>query len=202
MNLIQSLQNDKIRQLHKLLTQRKYRRMEGLAVLEGIHLLDAFLKTGGLPKHVYLPQSRRMHHEIILLLEKIPSHRITQVSDGILRKISQLNDADELMSVIELPVCTHLPTQDDCVVLERVQDAGNVGAVLRSAAASGLRHVILSRECADAFSPKVLRAGMGAHFLLQIYEQVDLMTWLKSYAGRVLATALGDNQPSLLYDLI
>src|SRR3954466_2614914 len=66
---------------------------------------------------------------------------------------------------------------DFCLLLEDLQDPGNVGSILRSAAAAGVDRVVLSRTCAFAWSPKVLRAGQGAHFLVAIEEDVDLVAW-------------------------
>ena len=68
-----------------------------------------------------------------------------------------------------------------------MQDPGNVGTLLRSAAAAGVEHVLLSPTCAFAWSPKVLRAGQGAHFAVNIVEGVDLLAFVKSYAGTSVA---------------
>ena len=106
------------------------------------------------------------------------------------------------MSLIALPTSQKQPENGDCIVLDCVQDAGNVGTVLRSAAASGIHHVLLSEGCADAYSPKVLRAGMGAHFLLHIHERVNLCDWRTHYTDRVFATALTEHNNFSLYDLV
>ena len=71
-----------------------------------------------------------------------------------------------------------------------MQDPGNVGSMLRSAAAAGVRQVLLSKHCAFAWSPKVLRAGQGAHFLVDVLEDVDLAAWAAAYraeGGEVVA---------------
>jgi len=75
-----------------------------------------------------------------------------------------------------------------CVFLEGVQDAGNVGTILRSASAFGIRHAVLGKGCVDAWSPKVLRAGMGAHFAMEIQENADLADAIKRFGGRVNCT--------------
>ena len=72
---------------------------------------------------------------------------------------------------------------DFCLLLDDVQDPGNVGSMLRSAAAAGVAQVMLSKHCAFAWSPKVLRAGQGAHFHLEIHEDADLAAWAKTYSG-------------------
>ena len=88
---------------------------------------------------------------------------------------------------------------DACIMLEDLQDPGNLGSILRSAAAAGVRHVLLSRNAVHAWSPRVLRAGMGAHFLLHIHEQVDLNAAARAFKGTVIATT--GNAPRSLYDV-
>ena len=73
------------------------------------------------------------------------------------------------MTWIDIPQQAGLPSDGDCVVLERVQDPGNAGTILRSAAAAGVKQIVCGNDSVDIWSPKVLRAGMGAHFLLSIF---------------------------------
>jgi tRNA(Leu) C34 or U34 (ribose-2'-O)-methylase TrmL len=87
------------------------------------------------------------------------------------------------------------------VVLEDIQDPGNLGTILRCAAASGVRDVLLSKGCVDVYSPKVLRAGMGAHFVLNIHEQVDLEAALAEFKGRKLVTYLEGSSSLYSQDL-
>ena len=75
-----------------------------------------------------------------------------------------------------------------CVFLEGIQDAGNVGAILRSAAAFGIRDAVLGQGCADAWSPKVLRAAMGAHFSMHIAESTDLAVDINHFGGTIVCT--------------
>ena len=199
---IQSTQNEQLKHLAKLLNQAKYRREQQQTVLEGIHLLTAYLDADNpFLEHIYIPEHIFGLPEITDILPRIPQHCISIVSNGLLKKISSLNNADDVMTLIRLPHDKKLPETGDCVVLDNVQDSGNVGTVLRSAAASGITQVILGKGCADAFSPKVLRAGMGAHFLLQIYEHVSLSHWCQTYRHRLLATALSAHNPFSLYEL-
>lgn len=201
MPFIQSPQNRNIKHLARLIAERKYRRAQHQAVLEGAHLLTAYLDAGNTPEHVFIPENRFKQPEIATLLAKLPENICTLVANNIIKKISSLNDADDIVSVFRQPENLTLPTHGDCIILERVQDAGNVGTVLRSAAASGIKTIILSEGCADAFSPKVLRAGMGAHFLLTIHERVNLIQWRKHYHDRILATALTEYNNFSLYEL-
>jgi TrmH family RNA methyltransferase len=86
-------------------------------------------------------------------------------------------------------------------MLEDIQDPGNLGSILRSAAAAGMRDVYLSRGCVQAWSPRVLRAGMGAHFALNLYEGVDLLGIVRGYTGKVLAAAGDGATPYYSADL-
>lgn len=200
MKLITSVHNEQLKHLNKLIQSAKFRREQGQTVLEGIHLLDVYLNAGGLPNQVFVPSNRLHHHEVVALLARVSPDCITQVEPSALAKISSLSDAQEVMTLIDLPPSQVLPTQEDCVVLENVQDVGNIGTILRSVAASGVDTVILSKGCADVWSPKVLRAGMGAHFLLTIHERVDLLAWRGQYRSPVLVTALSEQNPYSLYD--
>jgi TrmH family RNA methyltransferase len=85
------------------------------------------------------------------------------------------------------------------LLLEDIQDPGNVGTLIRSAAAAGAGHVVLSATCAFAWSPKVLRSAMGGHFSLNIVEAADLADFVARYKGAVIALAGGASRS--LYDL-
>jgi TrmH family RNA methyltransferase len=95
---------------------------------------------------------------------------------------------------------TRLPAKppECCIMLEGIQDPGNLGSILRSAAAAGIKDAFLARDCAFAWSPKTLRAGMGAHFVLSIHERAELAATAEWFAGEVIAT-LPDARQSL-YD--
>jgi TrmH family RNA methyltransferase len=93
------------------------------------------------------------------------------------------------MATIRTPILT-APAGDSCacVLLEDIQDPGNLGSIFRSAAAAGIAEVFLSPGCADPWSPRVLRAGSGSHFSLRIREDADLVATAGLYADRAIAT--------------
>ena len=106
------------------------------------------------------------------------------------------------LSVVQVVVAWPQPARGldhdaDTVLLDGVQDPGNVGSILRSTAAAGFRQVLLSADCAQAWSPKTLRAAMGAHFQVEIHEGGDLAGFLAAYHGQAVATALA--APDSLY---
>ena len=90
-----------------------------------------------------------------------------------------------IMAVIIQPQCAHgLNHEIDTICLMESRTPGNLGSILRSAAAAGFRQVLLSSDCAQAWSPKVLRSAMGAYFQLNIHESCDLSACLGGYRGR------------------
>ena len=114
-------------------------------------------------------------------------------------ELSTLDSPAGVLALINTPAQNNAPAQMDCcVVLEDLQDPGNLGSILRSAAAANVKHVLLSKGCVFAWSPRVIRAAMGAHFLLDIYEQQDLIEVVGNFNGKKIATAL--RAKSSLYD--
>lgn len=190
MQYITSAHNPALKTLAKLIRDRRARAQSGMAVLEGVHLAESFVHAGYLPQALYVPTHRLRHPEVAALLAQLPAACVRVVADGALAKISSLSQADDLIMQIAQPPMAGLPEKQDCLVLERVQDPGNVGTILRSAVASGLRWVLLDADCADVWSPKVLRAAMGAHAVLNLCPDTDLAAWRAQYRAPVYAAAL------------
>ena len=200
MYLIQSAHNEQLKRLSKLLKQAKTRRELGLAAMEGVHVLQAYLHTGVLPEQVFVSEKRAEHAEVAALLRRLPAGVVHVVTGDALSKISALTEADDVISVIKRPVNAALPTSGNGMLLEDVQDPGNIGTIIRCAAAVGLDWLLLSKGAADVYAPKVLRAAMGGHFGLAIYTDVDAVAWAQQFTGRLWMTALGQDSDSL-YDL-
>lgn len=197
MKYIASAQNDALKTLRKWLSHSKARKTDRIMVLEGIHLLSALLATGQQPRQVYVREDCVTNPEIAACLAQLANGVPSVVAEPAFAKVTALTHAAEIISVVAWPDEQVLPLTGTVVALENVQDPGNMGTILRSAAASGVRAIVLSAECVDVYSPKVLRAGMGAHFLLDIYTDVALQPWLAAYQGRSLVTALDERSTSL-----
>lgn len=197
MKQILSPHNTRLKHLAKLGVSAKYRRECRQTVLEGAHLLDALLQTGAQPQQVFIAQSRLHTPETQSLLSRLPPENTAAVEDRLLAKASALSDGGGILSLVEIPETAAPPQSGDCVVLERIQDPGNIGTILRSAAAAGVKNVVLGRDCADVWSPKVLRAAMGAHFLLGLYPDTELAQWLPRYREPLRVTALDPGAQSL-----
>lgn len=197
MKHIASAQNDTLKSLRKWLSQSKARKTDRIMVLEGIHLLSALLVSGQKPQAVYVREDCVGHPEVAACLADLPAGVAVSVATEALAKVTALTHTAEVISVMAWPGELKVPLRGTVVALDSVQDPGNMGTILRSAAASGVQQVVLSPDCVDVYSPKVLRAGMGAHFLLDIHVDVPLLPWLAAYQGRSLATALDERAVSV-----
>jgi len=184
MSVLRSRDNPRIRRWSRLARDTRFRRRERRALLEGPHLVAALLTQGFAPLAVLASEAGVSRDEISQLIKKIQLTPVV-LSEGLFRSIVDTKNPPGIAAEIAIP--SQKPKRSQTTVfLEGVQDPSNVGAIMRSAAAFGVDTVVLDRACADPWSPKALRAGMGGHFSLQIRETKDLKAELERFEGRVL----------------
>jgi TrmH family RNA methyltransferase len=147
-----------------------YRRM-GQVWLEGDHLCAALRARGGVAVQAVLSESAWQDGRLRDLAGW--AQKVAVVPEALYAAISALESPAGIGFLLDLPAPPPLDPAAPGVVLDRVQDAGNVGSILRSAAAFGVRQVLALKGTAALWSPKVLRAGMGAHFALRLVEGLD-----------------------------
>lgn len=189
MEVISSRQNPNFKHVAKLLSSAKYRKEHGLAAAEGIHLAVSLLQSELVIKQLVVAESALQNPEIISLVST--AHSSVVIKDSLFSAISDISASTGAITVFDIPTAQPPKVLSaDAILLEDIQDPGNVGAILRTAAAAGVGQVYLSPGCALAWSPKVLRAGMGAQFGLQIYEAANLADVIKASTVNVLATSL------------
>jgi len=169
-----SRDNPKVKHWTKLASDGRYRRRKGRALIEGPHLVQAATQAGVEIHALLVSEKARPEDGAIILSERV---------------FASIVDADTPQGVAaEISIPARKAVDGDCVFLEGVQDPGNVGAIIRSAAAFGVKNVVLDSACADPWSPKALRAGMGGHFALQVKTASSLEEELERFAGRILCT--------------
>ena len=183
MAILSSRDNPRVKRWIKLAGDARYRRAEKRALIEGPHLLAAALQHGRKPVAVLVTEESAADAEIRSLLGENP----VMLAKGVFRAIA---DADTPQGVAAEIVIPESRGRDSArtVFLEGVQDPGNVGAIVRSAAAFGVEQVVLDRACADPWSPKALRAGMGGHFALRLVQPADLVAAIRAFKGTVAVT--------------
>lgn len=200
MERITSPQNTLFKEVRKLLANRRERIKTGLAVLDGPHLLAAWLDAGKVVKQILLSGQGLKNPEIAALLERSQSPCVL-LDDKLFIQLSDLPSPSGVLTLVAIPE-SMMPRQDGfCLLLDGVQDPGNVGAILRTAVAAGVDQVVLSAECADVWSPKVLRAGMGAQAVMSIIERADLLAFAHAFQGRLAATLLDGAKSLFASDL-
>ncbi len=184
---ISSPQNPRFKHIKKLAESAATRHEYGQTLLDGEHLLAAALDAGIRPTLLVTTPAASAHP---LLTRCAEAERLT-FSQSLFNALSPVKTPTGMLALIDIPQPRPPVKADFCALLEAIQDPGNLGAMLRSAAAAGVDTVYLSPGCADAWSPKVLRGGMGAHFATRIIEDADLPAVARAFPGAVCAAALG-----------
>ena len=186
MKRIASADNPKYKVLLKLAQNARERKRQDKALLDGAHLVEAYRDHHGRPELIAVSDGRLENPEIQRLLQLLKPLEPLVLDDGLFKRLSTVETPTGILAVIAKPEPVASKLDATCVLLEDIQDAGNLGSILRSAAAAGVEEVFLSNNSVDAWSPRVLRAGMGAHFLLNIYEDSDLIAVARGFKGKVL----------------
>lgn len=201
MTVIRSRENQKVKAWIRLADEPRERRRRGLALIEGIHLVETCLAQGGHPASLIVSESASARDEIAQLVRRsgvVPAI----LTDAIFNRISGIETPSGIAAEIEVPQAEVDPAASEgCVFLEGIQDAGNVGTIVRSAAAFGIPDVVVGRGCADPWSPKALRAGMGGHFFLRIGSSSDLVADVGRFGDVVVCTAAHGGVPLDSIDL-
>jgi RNA methyltransferase, TrmH family len=172
--LIQSRDNPLLLGLRKLMRQPTAYRQMGEVLLEGDHLCSAYLQQGGAPPTSALISETAFEQKAHLHQLALNATQVMVLPPALMASISSMESAPAIAFVIKpflnLSIQAHVPT----VVLDRLQDPGNVGTILRSSAVFGFTQVLALSGTAALWSPKVLRSAVGAHFGLHLIEDLKL----------------------------
>jgi RNA methyltransferase, TrmH family len=188
MKLIQSRENSFFKSLKRLAESGRERRKTGRTLLDGVHLVEAYEAVHGPVETLIVAESVLHAGEIATY---VAGREVIGLSDGLLRDLGLVDTPSGLLAVALMPsAIAAVNLGKDAILLDGVQDPGNVGTLLRTAAAAGIKQALLSPGCACAWSPKVLRAGQGAHFALAIHEDIDLADFMATYCGTTAVTCL------------
>ena len=201
-DLITSKENPLFKEIRNLQATgskgQKARIARGQALLEGIHLVQTWVGDPALKilltSEVGL-QNTEISEAVYSHIEICPDTKIFQLDSALWDLLSDLVNAPHIAGLLDLPQSCLSPPQSiatlagDVVILDRIQDAGNVGSILRTAAASGFTQIIALSGCAHLWSSKVLRAGMGTHRLLNLYEGWSNQQVLSAVTAPMLAAS-------------
>jgi TrmH family RNA methyltransferase len=191
MEKITSAQNPLIKKLVQLSKKASSRKKTGQTILDGVHLCEEYLVKVGAPE-ICVVASGAESGEVAKIVEQCLAKnvRIIELPKSLFEKISPLVEGIGVLFAVKVPHENEFNSKANSLILENIQDPGNLGAILRSAVAFGIEQIICSSGTVSAWSPKVLRAGMGAHFAVKIFENQDLAEVIGKLEIPVLATSL------------
>ena len=198
---ISSRDNPRLAEAARLIASSRERRKADRCVLEGEHLVESYCARFGSPESLIVAEAVQDRPSVRALLSRVSPTRTLIVAASAWSGLGPVPAAAGVLAVVPTPRPRAERPGDFCLLLEDVQDPGNVGSMLRSAAAAGVAQIMLSPGCAFAWAPKVLRSAQGAHFHLSIHEDVDLTAWARAYHGKVVATAVDSGQSLYTADL-
>ncbi|MBM3125505.1 MAG: RNA methyltransferase [Chloroflexi bacterium] len=178
--MITSTRNPKVRLVRDLLGRSKERREAGAFVVEGVRLLEEGMRAAWPMRFVLIDGTLSERGKS--MVEEMRSHGVDleEISRSVMESISETETPQGILAVLDdfqIPIPAPL---DFVLIPDQIREPGNLGTLLRSAAATGVQAVLIPPDTTDAFAPKVLRAGMGAHFRLPIramgWEKIEELT--------------------------
>jgi len=189
MKHIESRANPLYKQLFKW--QSSAGRRDEPVLLEGVNLCQSWLDLGRQPKYAIFDVERIGQPHLTTLIDKLNPDVCLTMSGSLLGNLSSV-DTDQGVLFVAQPTIHPIPEKisETVVLLDRLQDPGNVGAILRTCAAAGVKRVFASIGTAGLWSPKVLRSAQGAHFVLKLHEQNDLLSLTNALGVPLIVTTL------------
>ncbi|HBL83878.1 MAG: hypothetical protein A2Y17_00185 [Clostridiales bacterium GWF2_38_85] len=180
--IITSRSNEKIKEVVKL-QDKKSRNSSGKFLFEGIKLAEEYINKIGIPDMIYVREDVLNKYQLI---KNLPSEKITCVSTSVYDKISSEKSPQGILCVADfLPNIKNYDADNDGgIILESIRDAGNLGTMIRTAAALGIGNIYMSEDCADVYNSKTLRAAMGAIFTGNLIICCDLAAVIQNIKAK------------------
>ncbi len=204
--MITSVQNPTIKFIRRLQAEKRFRRRETAFVVEGTRWLQELIDLAHPLQFVFYTDDwlQQANHQAILQQLQTPAQA---VSEEVMAAMSDTETPPGVLSVGHMAPLPLPASPTFLLILDSVTTPGNVGTMLRSAAAAGVDGVLLTPGCVDAYNPKVLRGSMGAHLRLPIHElsweEIEEVTngmavWLTAVSGATNYTTINWTQPSAI----
>ena len=188
---ITSRDNPVFKRVKKLADSARTRRDARMTLLDSEHLIGAYLNAGGQP-HTLLRAASCPIERVHKLATRCHAAKNLVLPDALFAELSPVATPTGVLVEATWIEPKVINTTLLVIVLEHIQDPGNLGAMLRTGAAAGATLAVLSANCHDAWSPKALRGGQGAQFVLPLQIDVDLPNWLNEFVGASVALTLDE----------
>lgn len=189
MKKITSRDNDLFKQLKRLAESTRERHKTGQVLLDGAHSIQSYLQTFGEPE-LLMVTGAELAADALHLLQDLSNTKQVMFPGNLFAEISPVTSPTGIMALAKKPQLPVPREPQFAILLEDIQDPGNLGSILRSAAAAGAEVAWLSEGCADVWSPKTLRGGQGAQFVVPVVEKADLVQVSTEFRGKLLAASL------------
>lgn len=190
--IITSVENPVVKLAAKLAASKKERTQQGLFVIEGLRLCMDALQSGVRCRYVFLTADALAKYYNSLKPTLMSGAKVYEVSDSVFAKMSDTKTPQGVLCVCELVdrrrAITDIDTSGYYIGLERIQDPGNLGTIIRTAEAVGLSGIVLGEDCCDIYSPKVIRATMGGVFRLPVFVGDDTQAACRQLGKMGVAT--------------
>ena len=189
--VITSPANDRVKYA-KNLQKGRVRHREGCYLLEGLRLIEQALDNGGEPAFSFFLSSFLVEERAAALAERLLAvSPVYLATEAILNVVADTETPQGIVSVFRMPSFSIEKTSTDelCIILDGVADPGNMGTILRCAQGSGFDTVLLTKGCVDPYSPKVVRAGMGAQEYLNVGYGIEWSGVIGLLQGKQIALA-------------
>ena len=190
MERITSRQNAHFRQARKLAESARERNKSNQILMDGTRLIRAYAERFGLEDSTLLISEQGVNRpDIQNILETTSPKQLYLLPDELFAEIAQVETPEGISAIAGIPRVEAKSVDNFRILLDGIQDPGNLGGLLRTAAAAGATSAYVAKGCADVWSPRSLRGGMGAQFNLPVRERIDLEIALTGFRGAVIATS-------------
>lgn len=196
---ITSLKNPRVQFVRSLLADRSARTEEKLFVAEGVRLSEEVLNARIIPKSIFYTEESTSRAKELIQRSLDAGAQGYAVTSEVMEKISDTETTQGIIMVIPQTAIPIPPSCDKVLILDQLRDPGNCGTILRTAAAAGVKLVFNTPGSADLFMPKVVRAGMGAHFRMCIRQAdwPEILQYCKPSSGIQLNIFLAESGDGL-----
>ena len=173
----------------KLAESARERRAEGKTLLDGVHLIESYCAAFGDPEIIIIPEGKSSL-EATQLMQHLEHVSTIMFPTLMFAELTPVSSSTGILAVVKTPNIAPPNTVKFALMLEDIQDPGNLGSMIRTALGAGVQAIYLSKGCTDAWSPKALRGGQGAQFYVPIIEGVDIVGVMQNFAGNTYATTM------------
>lgn len=202
MEKITSIKNDKIKELRKLY-QKKYRKSKSQFILEGLRLIRGAYKSGANLELIFLTEEYYEKHKTESFIIN-NEDKFVYVSANLIEEVADTNNPQEIIAVVNEPQTTidEVLDKEYILVIDRIQDPGNMGTIFRTAAAAGFQSILITKGSVDVFNLKVLRSSVGAIYSLPFVKDIELEELTESFKESPLSIYAADLNTDNYYNEI